>query len=171
MSSVGVTADGTKALMFGTLSADHAQLQGNQLFGVECVPRVEWVAWRSRHLLFRRARRRAAALGSVGMVTDSRSCLSYSRREYFRRLLCNLLGDDVRRGLLPDDRNTARCAGPECLLLQRARVLCSARHDAIGWQPLDAARERPPILTSGARHRTPRRPGDYCCPDKHHPAP
>jgi glucuronate isomerase len=42
----------------------------------------------------------------VGMVTDSRSFLSYSRHEYFRRLLCNLLGEDVRRGLLPDDRDT-----------------------------------------------------------------
>jgi len=41
----------------------------------------------------------------VGMVTDSRSFLSYSRHEYFRRLVCNLLGDDVRRGFLPDDRN------------------------------------------------------------------
>jgi len=40
----------------------------------------------------------------VGMVTDSRSFLSYSRHEYFRRLLCNLVGEDVRRGLLPDDR-------------------------------------------------------------------
>lgn len=40
----------------------------------------------------------------VGMVTDSRSFLSYSRHEYFRRLVCNLLGEDVRRGLLPDDR-------------------------------------------------------------------
>jgi glucuronate isomerase len=40
----------------------------------------------------------------VGMVTDSRSFVSYSRHEYFRRLLCNLLGDDVRRGMLPDDR-------------------------------------------------------------------
>jgi glucuronate isomerase len=40
----------------------------------------------------------------VGMITDSRSFLSYSRHEYFRRLLCHLLGDDVRRGLLPDDR-------------------------------------------------------------------
>jgi glucuronate isomerase len=39
------------------------------------------------------------------MVTDSRSVLSYSRHEYFRRLLCNLLGDEVRRGLLPDDRD------------------------------------------------------------------
>jgi glucuronate isomerase len=41
----------------------------------------------------------------VGMVTDSRSFLSYSRHEYFRRLLCNLLGEDVRRGRLPDDRS------------------------------------------------------------------
>lgn len=40
----------------------------------------------------------------VGMITDSRSFLSYSRHEYFRRLLCYLLGEDVRRGLLPDDR-------------------------------------------------------------------
>ncbi len=40
----------------------------------------------------------------VGMVTDSRSFLSYSRHEYFRRLLCNLLGNDVRQGLVPDDR-------------------------------------------------------------------
>ena len=40
----------------------------------------------------------------VGMVTDSRSFLSYSRHDYFRRLLCNLLGEDVGRGLLPDDR-------------------------------------------------------------------
>jgi glucuronate isomerase len=40
----------------------------------------------------------------VGMITDSRSFLSYSRHEYFRRLLANLLGDEVRRGRLPDDR-------------------------------------------------------------------
>ncbi len=40
----------------------------------------------------------------VGMVTDSRSFLSYSRHEYFRRLVCNFLVDDVRLGRLPDDR-------------------------------------------------------------------
>lgn len=40
----------------------------------------------------------------VGMVTDSRSFLSWPRHDYFRRLLCRILGDDVRRGLLPDDR-------------------------------------------------------------------
>jgi glucuronate isomerase len=39
----------------------------------------------------------------VGMLTDSRSFLSYSRHEYFRRLLCNMLGTDVERGLVPGD--------------------------------------------------------------------
>ncbi|MCL6589264.1 MAG: glucuronate isomerase [Firmicutes bacterium] len=39
----------------------------------------------------------------VGMLTDSRSFLSYSRHEYFRRILCNLLGSDVERGELPAD--------------------------------------------------------------------
>ncbi|NML63705.1 glucuronate isomerase [Hymenobacter sp. RP-2-7] len=37
----------------------------------------------------------------VGMLTDSRSFLSYPRHEYFRRILCNLLGGDVERGELP----------------------------------------------------------------------
>jgi glucuronate isomerase len=39
----------------------------------------------------------------VGMLTDSRSFLSYTRHEYFRRLLCNMLGNDIERGLLPSD--------------------------------------------------------------------
>ena len=39
----------------------------------------------------------------VGMLTDSRSFLSYPRHEYFRRILCNMLGDDVEAGLLPKD--------------------------------------------------------------------
>ncbi|TDO22776.1 D-glucuronate isomerase [Pedobacter duraquae] len=39
----------------------------------------------------------------VGMLTDSRSFLSFPRHEYFRRLLCNLLGDDVENGELPAD--------------------------------------------------------------------
>jgi glucuronate isomerase len=41
----------------------------------------------------------------VGMVTDSRSFLSFPRHEYFRRILCNLLGRDVEKGELPDDLN------------------------------------------------------------------
>ena len=39
----------------------------------------------------------------VGMVTDSRSFLSYPRHDYFRRLLCDLFGDDIARGVLPAD--------------------------------------------------------------------
>jgi glucuronate isomerase len=39
----------------------------------------------------------------VGMLTDSRSFLSYPRHEYFRRILCNLFGDDVEKGELPEN--------------------------------------------------------------------
>ena len=40
----------------------------------------------------------------VGMLTDSRSFLSYPRHEYFRRILCNLVGTDVEKGEIPNDR-------------------------------------------------------------------
>lgn len=40
----------------------------------------------------------------VGMLTDSRSFLSYSRHEYFRRILCNLFGEEMEKGLIPDDQ-------------------------------------------------------------------
>ena len=39
----------------------------------------------------------------IGMLTDSRSFLSYTRHEYFRRLLCAKLGAEVEAGLLPKD--------------------------------------------------------------------
>ena len=39
----------------------------------------------------------------IGMLTDSRSFLSFPRHEYFRRLLCNMIGGDIEKGLLPDD--------------------------------------------------------------------
>ena len=39
----------------------------------------------------------------VGMITDSRSFLSFPRHEYFRRILCNQWGNDVEKGLLPND--------------------------------------------------------------------
>ncbi|MBQ0072209.1 MAG: glucuronate isomerase, partial [Spirochaetales bacterium] len=51
-----------------------------------------------------------ANLGSlgtfIGMLTDSRSFLSYSRHEYFRRILCNLIGGWVENGELPNDEET-----------------------------------------------------------------
>ncbi len=39
----------------------------------------------------------------VGMITDSRSFMSYPRHEYFRRVLCNLIGQDIEQGEMPDD--------------------------------------------------------------------
>ena len=39
----------------------------------------------------------------VGMLTDSRSFLSFPRHEYFRRILCNLFGDEIENGELPND--------------------------------------------------------------------
>jgi glucuronate isomerase len=53
----------------------------------------------------------------VGMVTDSRSFMSYPRHEYFRRVLCNLIGRDVERGELPND---------ETLLGPMIRNICFA---------------------------------------------
>jgi len=40
----------------------------------------------------------------IGMLTDSRSFLSYPRHDYFRRLLCNMLGEDIEKGLIPNDK-------------------------------------------------------------------
>tara|TARA_R110002049_G_scaffold104711_1_gene251268 strand:+ start:6085 stop:7488 length:1404 start_codon:yes stop_codon:yes gene_type:complete len=39
----------------------------------------------------------------VGMLTDSRSFLSFPRHEYFRRILCNLIGNEIKKGELPND--------------------------------------------------------------------
>lgn len=39
----------------------------------------------------------------VGMLTDSRSFLSFPRHEYFRRVLCNLIAEDLKKGLVPND--------------------------------------------------------------------
>jgi len=51
----------------------------------------------------------------IGMVTDSRSFMSFPRHEYFRRVLCNLVGRDMERGELPND---------EKLLGSMARSIC-----------------------------------------------
>ena len=42
----------------------------------------------------------------IGMLTDSRSFLSYTRHEYFRRILCNLIGELVENGEHPNDEKT-----------------------------------------------------------------
>jgi glucuronate isomerase len=69
----------------------------------------------------------------VGMVTDSRSFLSYSRHEYFRRLLCNLLAEDVRQGLVPNDR---------ALLERLVRRVCFENARDYFGQPLGTAADR-----------------------------
>lgn len=51
----------------------------------------------------------------VGMVTDSRSFMSFPRHEYFRRVLCNMLGNDVAKGELPND---------EAMLGEMVRRIC-----------------------------------------------
>ena len=61
----------------------------------------------------------------VGMLTDSRSFLSYPRHEYFRRTLCNLLGNDVEAGLLPSDMS---------LLGQMVEDICY--HNAKAYFPM-----------------------------------
>jgi glucuronate isomerase len=43
----------------------------------------------------------------IGMTTDSRSFLSFSRHDYFRRILCNLIGFDMESGIIPDDFDMA----------------------------------------------------------------
>jgi glucuronate isomerase len=39
----------------------------------------------------------------IGMITDSRSFLSFPRHEYFRRIICNLFAEEMEKGLLPND--------------------------------------------------------------------
>jgi glucuronate isomerase len=46
--------------------------------------------------------------GFVGMLTDSRSFLSYPRHEYFRRILCRVFGEWVEEGMYPDDMDTLK---------------------------------------------------------------
>jgi glucuronate isomerase len=56
----------------------------------------------------------------VGMITDSRSFMSYPRHEYFRRVLCNLLGGEMEKGLLPKD---------EALVGNMVRNICFGNAD------------------------------------------
>src|SRR3546814_11056977 len=71
----------------------------------------------------------------IGMLTDSRSFLSFTRHEYFRRVLCNMLGQEAEAGLLPNDmellgktvenicyyRSEERRVGKECVSTCRSR--------------------------------------------------
>jgi glucuronate isomerase len=73
----------------------------------------------------------------VGMTTDSRSFMSFPRHEYFRRILCNLLGNEVEAGLLPND---------EQLIGAMVKNICydnAVRYFAFPPVPVEA---RPPAL-------------------------
>ena len=58
----------------------------------------------------------------IGMITDSRSFMSYPRHEYFRRTLCNLIGRDMENGLIPERRKARRSDDSQHLLRQRRTV-------------------------------------------------
>jgi glucuronate isomerase len=64
------------------------------------------------------------------MITDSRSFMSYPRHEYFRRVLCNLLGRDVETGEVPDD---------DMLIGTMIRNICYGNaRQYFGFPPADA---------------------------------
>jgi glucuronate isomerase len=88
------------ATMVGNYQANEQGIAGRMQFGsgwwfLDTLEGMEWQinALSSTGLLSR----------FVGMLTDSRSFLSPPRHEYFRRLLCNMLGRDMENGLVPDD--------------------------------------------------------------------
>jgi glucuronate isomerase len=65
----------------------------------------------------------------VGMITDSRSFMSFPRHEYFRRVLCNLVGRDVETGELPDDA---------ALVGRLIEDVCSGNASRyFGWAPIE----------------------------------
>jgi glucuronate isomerase len=69
----------------------------------------------------------------VGMLTDSRSFLSYPRHEYFRRILCNLFGEEMERGELPND--------PEWIGKVVSDICYYNARNYFNWQFLDQGKE------------------------------
>jgi glucuronate isomerase len=88
----------------------------------------------------------------VGMVTDSRSFMSYPRHEYFRRVLCNLVGGDVEKGEIPDD---------DSLLEPMIRDICYANAQQYLQLPMDESnregRKRPALRFGMRNPKAPRR--------------
>jgi glucuronate isomerase len=102
----------TKTILYNLNPADNemmATMAGNFNDGTRPVKVQYGAAWwfldqkagMEKHL------KDLAALGLlrrfVGMVTDSRSFMSYPRHEYFRRIVCNFVGNEIGKGLIPDD--------------------------------------------------------------------
>jgi glucuronate isomerase len=71
----------------------------------------------------------------VGMLTDSRSFLSYPRHEYFRRILCNLFGDEIENGEIPND---------EAWVGKIIQDICfNNAKEYFGWKQLDEPTKKP----------------------------
>jgi glucuronate isomerase len=81
----------------------------------------------------------------VGMLTDSRSFMSFPRHEYFRRILCNLIGNEMERGELPRD---------EKLLGGMIRNICF--ENARQYLGLEMPAKSQPVVGSRARHNVKR---------------
>ena len=58
----------------------------------------------------------------VGMVTDSRSFLSYPRHEYFRRLVCNFIGEQVEKGFIPNEEDITKAFDRGNIIFKRQRL-------------------------------------------------
>jgi glucuronate isomerase len=112
LSSLDDTGQLSKTLLYNLNPADNEMMitmAGNFNDGSSAAKVQYGAAWwfldqksgMEKHL------RDLSALGLLrrfaGMVTDSRSFLSYPRHEYFRRLLCNFIGEEVEKGLMPND--------------------------------------------------------------------
>jgi glucuronate isomerase len=79
----------------------------------------------------------------VGMVTDSRSFMSFPRHEYFRRVLCNVLGGEMETGLLPND---------EKLVGQMVKDICL--RNAVSYFRLPQNSVHPEAASTGTASRT-----------------
>ena len=86
----------------------------------------------------------------VGMVTDSRSFMSYPRHEYFRRVLCNLIGRDVENGEIPDDESLL---GPMIrnICYANARQYLANPDVAAGGEAPKGPSKRPNVTPTGRR--------------------
>ena len=99
--------------------------------------------------------------GFVGMLTDSRSFLSYARHEYFRRILCELLGSWVENGEYPNDENALRCI-IEGICVKNASASCSAA----GWKTASTPRTKTPSDASSRASASKTRNGILICKHK-----
>lgn len=82
----------------------------------------------------------------VGMTTDSRSFMSYPRHEYFRRVLCNLIGKDMEAGILPQNEEFLGS------LVQRLAFGNAAEYFGLELGELDKAQHRGTTARQGSSH-------------------